>query len=261
MSKVSTRLFVILWLAGMAGVLSFLLIDISALIANLPAAAGTEMPFSPLVIKLIGLIQPTILLAVAVFSGVRLAPAVGLSAPLAEAFAGGKSLAQAIKPQIIPGLISGVVGAIVLLSSWVLVRPFLPPLFVTRAEKFNTSVPLLTRILYGGITEELLLRWGLLTFLVWVAWRLFQKGRGKPGTKYFVGAILLSSIVFGIGHLPVVSALGVNFTFSIVAFVILGNAMFGLIAGFLYWLKGLEAAIIAHMAAHLVIVTAIYLGG
>jgi hypothetical protein len=243
----------------MAGVLSFLLIDLSALLANLPATAGTEMPFSPLVMKLISLFQPAIILTVAVFVGVRLAPAVGLSAPLAEALASRKSLVPPIKPQIIPGLIFGVVGAIAILSSWILLRPVLPPLFVTRAEEFNATVPLLTRILYGGITEELLLRWGLLTFLVWIAWRLFQKGRGRPGRIYFAGAILISSIVFGVGHLPVVSALGVDFTFPIVAFVIVGNSIFGLIAGFLYWIKGLEAAMIAHMSAHIVIVTAIHL--
>jgi hypothetical protein len=260
MSSGRSRLFLILWLAGMAGVLSFLLVDLSALLANLPATAGTEMPLPPLVIKLISIIQPTILLGVAVFVGVRLAPAVGLSAPVAEALARGDDLASALKLQIIPGLISGMVAAIALLSSWILLKPFLPPLFVTRAEKFNATLPLLTRLLYGGITEELLLRWGLLTLLVWVAWRLFQKGRGTPRAVYFVGAIVVSSVVFGIGHLPIASALGFGFTLPIVAFIVIGNSVFGLIAGFLYWLKGLEAAIIAHMSAHLVIIAAIYVG-
>jgi membrane protease YdiL (CAAX protease family) len=35
--------------------------------------------------------------------------------------------------------------------------------------------------------------------------------------------------------------------------------MFGLVAGFLYWKKGLEAAIIAHITTHVVLVTAIRL--
>ena len=35
---------------------------------------------------------------------------------------------------------------------------WLPTMFVTRAERLNSSMPLLTRLLYGGITEELLLR-------------------------------------------------------------------------------------------------------
>lgn len=242
----------------MTGVLSILLIDLPALMASLPATAGSEIPFPPLVVKLIGIVQPSVLLAIAVFVGVRLASAVGLSAPVAEALAGGESLVPVIKPQIIPGLVCGVVGAIALLSSWILLKPSLPPLFVSRAEKFNTTLPVLTRLLSGGITEELLLRWGLLTLIVWAAWRWFRKGRGTPPATYFVIAILLSSLVFGVGHLPIVRALGVDFTVPIVGFIVIGNSVFGLIAGFLYWLKGLEAAIIAHMTFHIVIVAAMH---
>jgi len=256
--SVKTRFFLILWLAGMTGVLSIILIDLSALMASLPATAGSEIPFPPLVVKLIGIIQPSVLLAMAVFVGVRLAPAVGLSAPVAEALAGGRSLAPVIKPQIIPGLLCGLFAAMALLSSWILLRPSLPLLFVTRAEKFNATMPVLTRLLYGGITEELLLRWGLLTLIVWASWRWFQRGRGAPRAKYVVMAIVLSSLVFGLGHLPIVRALGVDFTLPIVAFIVFGNSLFGLIAGVLYWLKGIEAAIIAHMTVHVVFVSAIY---
>ena len=256
-----TRLFVILWLAGMAGVLSLLFIDLSAILASLPASAGSEMPFDPRLIKLISLVQPTIILSVAVFIGVQFASQIGLSAPAAEALATGKSVAPRLKRQIVPGLIAGFAGGVGIIASWVLSRPLLPPLFVSRAEKLNSSVPFLTRLLYGGITEELLLRWGLLTLLVWLAWRVFQKGQGKPRPIYLAGAIVISSIVFGIGHLPLVAALQVDFTPPIVAFVIIVNSFFGLIAGYLYWKKGLEAAIIAHMSAHVVIVTAMRLAG
>jgi membrane protease YdiL (CAAX protease family) len=62
------------------------------------------------------------------------------------------------------------------------------------------------------------------------------------------------------GHLPIASALGIGLTSSIVFYVVIANSLFGLIAGYLYWKKGLEAAIIAHMLAHVVIVTAIYFG-
>jgi hypothetical protein len=259
MMSVRTKLFAILWLAGMAGVLSILLIDLSAVLASLPATTASEIPFHPLLVKLLGLIQPTVLLSVAILIGTQLAPAVGLSAPAAEALAGGQRFGSALKRQTIPGVISGFIAGIILLSSWVLLRPSLPPLFVTRAEKLNGSMPLLTRLLYGGITEELLLRWGLLTLIVWAAWRVFQKRRGTPKSIYFVSAILISSVVFGIAHLPLVVALGVDFTLPIVAFVVFGNSLFGLFAGYLFWKKGLEAAIIAHMSTHIVILTAIHL--
>lgn len=254
-----TKLFAILWLAGMAGVLSFLLIDLSAVLATLPATAGLEMPFHPLLIKLLSVVQTAILLSIAIFIGVRLAPVVGLSAPAAEALARGNSFISALKPQALPGLIAGFIAGVAILSTWLLFRPILPLVFVTRAERLNSSMPLLTRLLYGGITEELLLRWGLMTLLAWTAWRIFQRGRGTPRAIFFVSAIVTSSVVFGIGHLPLVKALEVDFTLPIVSFIVLANALFGLIAGYLYWRKGLEAAIIAHMSTHIVIVTAIRL--
>jgi CAAX prenyl protease-like protein len=253
-----TKLFAILWLAGMAGVLSVLFIDLSALVANLPAAAQSEMPFPPLVIKLLSVAQTGFLLTIAIFIGIQLAPRVGLSAPAAEALTSNNSFVSALKPQLLPGLIAGCIGGIAILSMWVLFRPILPPLFVVRAEKLNSSLPVLTRLLYGGVTEELLLRWGVMTLLVWVAWRIFQRGHGTPRAGYFVSALVISSVVFGMGHLPLVSALAVDFTLPIVAFVVLANSLFGLIAGYLYWRKGLEAAIIAHMSTHIVIVTAIH---
>src|SRR5918993_1365196 len=255
-----TSLFLILWIAGMSGVLSFLLVDLSALLANLPVTTGTSMPFPPLLLKLLSTIQTSILLSVAVFVGVALASRVGLSSPAAEAAAGRGNIASALKPQIAPGLTGGLAGGVAILSTWLLWKPFLSAAFVTRAERLNKSLPFLTRLLYGGIIEELLLRWGLMTLFVWLAWRLLQKGQGEPRAIFFVIAIIISSVVFGLGHLPLASALGVDFTVAIVSYVVVANTVFGLIAGYLYWKKGLEAAIIAHMLAHVVIITAIYFG-
>lgn len=256
---VRTKLFAILWLAGMAGVLTILLIDLSAVLASLPATTASKLPFDPLLVKLLGLIQPTVLLSLAILIGTQLAPAVGLSAPAAEALAGGQRFGSALKRQTIPGVIAGLIAGIILVLSWVLLRPSLPFVFVTRAEKLNRSIPPLTRLLYGGVTEELLLRWGLLTLIVWAAWRFFQKRQGTPKSIYFVSAILISSVLFGIGHLPLVVALEVDFTLPIVAFVVFANSVVGLFAGYLFWKKGLEAAIIAHMSTHVVILTAIHL--
>jgi Type II CAAX prenyl endopeptidase Rce1-like len=260
MITAKTKLFLILWLAGMAGVLSILLIDISAILANLPAATRSGQPLPPpALLKLISIIQPTILLSLAVFIGTQLAAKVGLSAPAAEAMARGKSFLEALKPQVIPGLIAGLFSGIAILLSYVLFRPFLPPLFVTRAERLNYATPVLTRFLYGGITEELLLRWGLMTLLIWLTWRILQAGRGNPKSSYIVAAILVSAIVFGVAHLPIAVALDVELTVAIVTFVVFANSLFGLVAGFLYWRKGLEAAIIAHITTHVVLVTAICL--
>jgi membrane protease YdiL (CAAX protease family) len=47
---------------------------------------------------------------------------------------------------------------------------------------------------------------------------------------------------------------------AIVSYVVVANSVFGLIAGYLYWKKGLEAAVIAHMLTHVILITAIYFG-
>jgi len=141
-----------------------------------------------------------------------------------------------------------------------LAKPFLLPEVVAIIAELGRLLPLPTRLLYGGITEELLLRWGLMTLLVWVAWRLLQKGQNSPKPMYFMGPILISSVVFGVGHLPIAFMLLPEATLALTVYVIVANSIFGLIAGYLYWRKGLESAMIAHMLAHVVMLVASYFG-
>jgi hypothetical protein len=80
---------------------------------------------------------------------------------VAEAAAGNGQLASALKPQIIPGLIGGFISGLGVILNWLLWKPSLPQEFVARSVDLNRLLPLPTRLLYGGFTEELLLRWGL----------------------------------------------------------------------------------------------------
>jgi Type II CAAX prenyl endopeptidase Rce1-like len=238
-------LFIILWLVGMIGVLSTLWI-----VLPIPAE---QLPLPLIAVKLLNLISPTFLLSIAVLAGVNLASKVGLSAPFAEALvSGSQAPISAIKPQVIPGLVGGIFGSVALSTLSFLWRSSLPIDFVAKAEALSKNTPLLTRVLYGGITEEILMRWGFMSLLVWAAWRVLQKAQGSPNTMYVALAIGISAIVFGLGHLPLAFTLSSQATASLVAYIIVGNAFFGLIAGYLYWQKGLEAAIIAHVSVHLV---------
>ena len=245
----------------MLGVLSFLLVDLEALIRAVPLPEGTPPPELPpmWLFKILSLIQPTVIVTVAVLVGVALAAKVGLHAPAAEAAANSEDLLAKLKPQIVPGAIAGVLSGVVLVLSWVIAKPFFTAEFIHRAEEFNKLMPAITRFLYGGFTEEILLRWGFMTFLVWAAWRLFQKGVGVPKPAYVVAAIVVSALVFGIGHLPIASMLAGGLSMPLVIYVVTANSIFGLVAGFLYWRRGLESAIIAHIFAHAVLISAIYL--
>jgi membrane protease YdiL (CAAX protease family) len=116
-------------------------------------------------------------------------------------------------------------------------------------------------LFYGGITEEVLLRWGLMTAITWLAWRFFQGKRGavSPGLTWL--AIAVSALLFGVGHLPAVSFLIGSLNGPVVLFVVGLNATFGLLFGWLFWRWGLESAMVAHAVTHLVSYVATQLPG
>lgn len=254
------KMFLILSLAGMAGVLSFLLVDLSKLIGLFPLPPEVERPTVTPLLKFGSLLQPAILLAIAVLIGTALARKVGLTSPVAEALASGGPAIQAFRPQWVPGLVGGFSGGITIVAIALIWNPLLPPDVVARVAELGNILPISTRILYGGFTEELLLRWGLMTLLVWIPWRAFQKRDELPKPRYVISAILISSFIFAIGHLPIASMLVPKLTIALTSYVIAANSVFGLIAGYLYWKRGLESAMLAHMLTHVVLISASYLG-
>jgi hypothetical protein len=234
------RLGIFLWLAGMLGVIVITFTVLPQLLRDV------ALPAPRPVILLASLAQSAILLALAAWTGVALAPAVGLRAPAFEAAVAGRPLAPALRPQVLPGLVGGVAGGVALFA----VVRFAPAAIAEIQHRF--AVPLPARILYGGITEELLLRWGFMTVLVWLAWRLLQRRNGTPRPVYVWLAIGVSALMFGAGHLPAAAALVGRLSADIVVFVVVANAAFGVLFGYLFWRYGLEAAMIAHGAAHAV---------
>ncbi len=96
------------------------------------------------------------------------------------------------------------------------------------------------------------MRWGLMTTLAWGGWRLAQKGQGLPRPSVMWGALGTSALLFGIGHLGVVAAM-VPLTPVLVARTVLLNTAGGVIFGWLYWRRSLEAAMVAHATFHAVL--------
>lgn len=234
------RLGLLLWSAGFLGTATVT----ATVLPQLAAQAALPAPLW--LLSVASLLQSALLIALAVWGGVALAAAVGLRAPAFEAAATGLPILPALRPQVLPGLIAGAVGGLFLFSAF----RFLPAALFDLQERFNP--PLVARVLYGGITEEVLLRWGLMTVLAWLAWRFLQRRQGALGRRNAWLAIAASALVFGLGHLPVAFFLVGRFDPGVVLFVVGVNTAFGCLFGFLYWRWGLESAIIAHGMTHLV---------
>jgi len=239
------KLFALLWLLGMAG-------EITLLWANLPLPPE-PLPLPLLTIKLIMLLQSTVMLTIAVGVGVGVASRVQLSAPWLEAIAHGQGMThQRIQQPLIRGGVGGLISAILALVWFAALQSALPPDFLTAAETYK--LPLLARILRGGISEEILMRWGLMTLLVWLPWRVSSRNRTVPlPSDYYIAALSLAAVIFGMLHLPIAFLLSPEITTALVVYVIGANTIVGAIAGYLYWQVGLEAAIIAHALFHVIV--------
>jgi membrane protease YdiL (CAAX protease family) len=216
------------------------------LLPRLLGQMQVPLPAPLWVLTLAGLAQSALLLALAVWAGVRLTPSVGLGAPAIEAAVAGRPVGPAFRPQVFPGLIAGVLGGITLFAAF----RYAPAVVADLQNRF--AIPIVARVFYGGITEELLLRWGLMTALVWLAWRFLQQRRGPVRAGFVWLAMAVSSLMFAAGHLPAASFLLGTMDVAVVAFVIGVNTAFGLLFGYLFWRYGLESAMIAHSSAHAV---------
>lgn len=96
----------------------------------------------------------------------------------------------------------------------------------------------------AGISEELLTRFFLMTVTVLLLLKIFH----LPRKVAVWSAIFLIALVFAAGHLPATAEL-VELTPLVLIRAFLLNGIGGVVFGFLYWKKGLESAIVAHIFA------------
>jgi len=210
--------------------------------------ANEALPSEALLPLLVAL-QPLLLLAVATAAGVRLAARLGLRSHLAEAAAGERFDREQLLGSLPLAVGLGAAAAAVLVLLDVLTLPYLGDAGTGMGLTENRSFALtLVGVLYGGITEEILMRWGLMTALAWAGTRL--SGRRGPGVMWT--AVWVAALLFGAGHLPALVTLGIDLSGPVVARTLALNGVGGVVFGWLYWRRSLEAAMVAHATVHLV---------
>lgn len=237
------KLGFLLFFLGCIGILSLLTMDIP-----IPEEAQeiVRSYFTPIQIKLLSLINPTFLLIIAVVVGTLLYDKVNFKLPLLEGLVYGKRINN-LKSILKYGVLGGVISGILILGFLKTMNPELTSKFLQLQEAFEPT--LVARLLYGGITEELLVRFGFTTFIVFLVYKI----GGRMTTTVYWSGIVIAAFVFGAGHLPIVYSISVTPTVALITYIVLVNAVGGVIFGWLYWKKGLEAAILAHMTCHIVL--------
>jgi len=92
----------------------------------------------------------------------------------------------------------------------------------------------LTGMLYGGKTEELLLRWCVMSLFAWCGWRFAHRSGERLRAPIMWAAITLSALVFGLGHLPAATAMQVPLTDALVPRTLALNGLAGVVYGTLF---------------------------
>ena len=241
----------LLFCLGFIGILSLLFLPIE--VTRITARLSEEQ------MKIGVLLNPSFLLLLALVIGYKTAPKVGLACPILLSIIRKDEIHKiisAVIEYIKKGAILGFILAIFITIFSILLNNHhritnisdeVSDLAITN----SLSLPLITRLLYGGITEEIIMRWGVMSLFVFVFSKIFSFKKFR-NFAFWLG-IIFSAIMFGIGHLPITSKLTENIDFFIILYIIIGNSFFGIFAGYFFWKKGLECAIFIHVFFHIFI--------
>jgi membrane protease YdiL (CAAX protease family) len=242
--NVKLKLGIALFILGLFGVLTMLTVTIP--LDSLPKEVLEKI--SPETLKYIVLINPTILLLLAVLIGTLLFDKVGFYVPTISSILKIEEpkikFIEQIKFGVLLGLLTGILTTLIGL----IFKNSIPQEFIDIGNKIKITT--IARFGYGGITEELLLRFGFMTLVVWL---IFKIKKNLNSSTYWTG-IFIASILFAVGHFPVVFNAVQSPTISLLTYVLIGNSIAGLFFGWLYWKKGLEAAFIGHIFAHVAMI-------
>ena len=227
---------------------------------------------SPQTLSWINLVVSLISLAQTVFFnwpltalGILAAKPLGLGAPVFSALLYKQPLPAGWKKGLLVGILTGIVGGILLLllSEYVfgpLIEPDLIASGVSLDVKFSALDGLLASF-GAAANEEIMLRLFLLSALAWVGVKIFRQTNGLGFLAILWAANLGSTLVFGLIHISNLLILELPLTLAVVGSTIAMNGMIGLLFGWLYWKHGLESAMFSHFFVDIVlkVVTVLFL--
>lgn len=194
--------------------------------------------------------QSIILFSITIFLGLYLTKKTNFHLPLLEAFTAHKDYKKVLKDITFLSVLLGIITAVTIYA--------VDYIFTFWGASVSTSenpAPVWQRLLasfYGGITEEILMRLFMMSLFIWIGMKVTKKS--KPAQTGIIISILLAAVIFGLGHLPITASL-TKITPLIITRAIFLNGIGGIIFGWLFWKKGLEAAIIAHFTADIFLLT------
>ena len=251
--KWNWRLFFVLWIASVVGVLLVL----PYALAKIPLSALSKAP--PLYVLIpLEVLQGGLFLGLITLAGLFFASRTGLGAPILEAWLDGQDVRSKLRSILVPSILVGVVGTFVIIGLEIVVfQPAIrnqDPVSADAISLWNEPAAWkgLLASFEGGIVEEIELRLFAMSLFAWLGQLVFRKKDGTPTSAVLWSANVIAAVLFGVGHLPLISAMA-PLTGIIVLRTIVLNGLLGIAFGYLYWKRGLESAMLSHFSADLLL--------
>ena len=176
---------------------------------------------------------------IATWAGTRFAPRAALDAPWLRSVAERRNSPPDLGAMVIEAAAVGSVTAIAVTAVGLMLRSSVP-------EGLSRPLPAgfwvrASSAFHGGIIEETMVRWGMLPVLIAVLQRARLRATFWP-------ANVLAALIFGALQLPLLAWARVPLTGPVVAYALAGNAIAGVVFGWMLKRRGLEGAMVAHGA-------------
>ena len=167
-------------------------------------------------------VQTWLLVIVGAALGAYFANKVNLHAPFFESLIKHQfqNSWQNLHAQLYPAVFIAVPGSLIFLFAYYfMVCKLLDSETINAMYNLRKEVGLLGRILYGGIAEEVIVRWGIMSLSAWLIFLI----RGSFDNDTYWYAILFSGILFALGHIPSAINAGCKLTVTFFMSILLLN--------------------------------------
>lgn len=192
--------------------------------------------------------QTLFMVLVMSFAGSILSIRTGLHDPLLEGLLQGKVGYSSLQNILLPTFLYSIFGLFVFCGLYYgVVESILDEQSFKVMRRLRSALGLDGCVLYGGVVEEVIARWGLMNLVAFFA-ILFTKS--SSGLVIWF-SIIFSGLMFGVGQIPAYIAAGCVSSRRLIYSIIVLSLCQSLLFGFLFWQYGIVSAILGHMLFHI----------
>jgi hypothetical protein len=194
------------------------------------------------------IVQTLVLIFILCLAGAVLSQSTGLRATHLDALLHGTAGISILFPILLPAMGYALLSLVVFLGLYhVLAKRLIDEKSLQIMRNLRIALGLDGCVLYGGVVEEIIGRWGLMNLATFFAIIFMQHT-----TNLIIWiSILVSGLIFSAGQIPAYLAAGCSSSRKFIYSYTLLSTSLSVIFGYVFWQYGLVCSIISHMLFYL----------